>query len=181
MLCDAILKYTPSTQDQVAKNLMRYERKVRRLLDGYIVGYKVIDFEHDYDPFKQMEVESLLHVLGGWFVHWFQRLITPPRGNVRISIEDQIEDFATKAIGKKLDELFDKSVAQHVYNIVGYLCNAGKKEAERRSAHPDVSKCIKLLNCHFAVGSGADELISLKADLPVGSLPWSNLAKNTAA
>ena len=65
----------------------------------------------------------------------FQRLITPLGGKVRVPISDQIEEVMVQSVGTgaDLESLFDARTAQHVYYITGFFCNAGAKEAERRT------------------------------------------------
>ena len=68
-----------------------------------------------------------------------------------------------------MGELFeDKTVAQHVYYIIGFLCNAGAKEAARRSGDSAIGECIKSLDRHFALGREDAKLIDIKTELPDG-------------
>ena len=103
------------------------------------------------------------------FVKWFQRLITPPNGRERVAIHQQIEQLVDEATKSDLEAMFDPPrVAEHVYYIVGFLCDAGSKEALRRSKKSNVGECIKAINSHFAIGRDEEKVREIKQSLPQG-------------
>lgn len=62
----------------------------------------------------------------------------------------------------------DPTTAGHVYYIIGFFCDAGSKEALRRSQENDPGKCIQALNQHFAIASKEEKVMKIKQDLPPG-------------
>ena len=87
---------------------------------------------------------SLLPLIGFEFIIIFQRLITPLSDKARVPIPDQIEEVVVQSVGAgaDLELLFDARTAQHVYYITGFFCNAGAKEAERRTKNTDIGAYI---------------------------------------
>ena len=127
-LTEAVVLFTPNSEDEVKRNSRRFERKKRRIIEDLVGNYKILDLNPN-DSLKEIHVQAIQMLLGEVFLVWFQRLITPPRGQVRISVEDQIQNIVGAVVEKDVNELFDPKVAQHVYYIVGFLCNTGVKDS----------------------------------------------------
>ena len=66
-------------------------------------------------------------------------------------------------------DLFDnKEVARHTYYMVGFMCQAGAKEAKRRTANNDVGVCIGAIDRHFVKAGDESDVEEIKAQLPEG-------------
>jgi flagellar biosynthesis GTPase FlhF len=176
MMTSAIQKYTPKNEKDIKKKTLRFENKKRKINQKYIGRYELFEnttesgssvTEEEYDD-KYWEMRHLLPLIGIMFIKWFQKLITPPRGKERVPIQQQIENEVELAINQDVTQYFDKTTAQHVYYIIGFFCNAGAKEAERRTKDNDVGACIKAINEHFAVASEEEAVTEIKSKLPEG-------------
>ena len=55
-----------------------------------------------------------------------------------------------------------------MYYVIGFLCDAGLKEAKRRTTENKVGECIKALNLHFALARETESFVKIKDDLPSG-------------
>ena len=67
-----------------------------------------------------------------------------------------------------MGDLFDLETGKQVYYVVGFFCDAGANEAERRSTKNDIGECIKSLDSHFATGNQHEKLATIVGDLPNG-------------
>ena len=112
---------------------------------------------------------SLLYIVGFEFVEMYQKLITPPGGKERKSIRQKVMAIVDGAVEADINDLFEKKVAEHVYYVIGFLCDAGSKEAKQWTTENDVGECIKALNLHFALTGKTEPVAKIKDDLPSGS------------
>lgn len=169
MVC-AIAKYTPQIEKDIKRKSEKFELKKEKIIDLFICRHELAGVEaEDISLDKHREMALLLHIIGSKFIESFQKLITPPCGKKRIPINEQIESVVIKVRDTSVVELFkDKTVAQHVYYIIGFLCHAGAKEAARRSEDSAIGECIKSLDRHFALGRDDAKLVEVKAELPDG-------------
>ncbi|KAL7529591.1 hypothetical protein ACHAXR_003043, partial [Thalassiosira sp. AJA248-18] len=175
LVFDAILKYTPLNEKDIPNKIQRYEKKKRRIINSYITPYLISmgddesdDEDEGVDDDVSFELQCILSLIGMEFIVWFQRLISPIRGKKRVPIAEQIEEIVEGAIKEEVGAIFDKSIGQRVYYIVGFFCNAGEKEAKRRTNKNDVGRCIQSLNNHFAIGTEVEKLGAIKMELPIG-------------
>ena len=162
-LLNAIVECTPKSEKEYKKKAEKYEDMKGAIIDHFVATY------HPLSPtnLKSMELSPLLQHFGFEYIRIFQNLITPPGGNDRVPIVQQIDDCVKKIINKPLDQFFqDAKVAQHVYYIIGFLCHAGSKEATRRSKKNDVGRCMNSLSRHFS--SNTEEVARIKRELPTG-------------
>ena len=168
-LTAAIEKYTPVDEKDIRKKSDRYESKKMRIINQYIGTYNILGDDCDEgDAEKLHDTQFILILIGMEFAKWFQKLITPPNGRERVPIHLQISKLVDKAVKMDLEQLFDGKVAEHVYYIVGFLCDAGSKEALRRSKKSNVGECIKAINSHFAIGRDEEKVREIKQSLPQG-------------
>ena len=165
----AITKYTPQEEKDIKRKSEKFEAKKDKIVDSFISRHELEGVEDDIPLSKHREMALLLHIIGSKFIELFQKLITPPGGKKRVPINEQIEAVVLEVKDTSVGELFkDKTVAQHVYYIIGFLCNAGAKEAARRSGDSAIGECIKSLDRHFALGREDAKLIDIKTELPDG-------------
>ena len=165
----AITKYTPQQEKDIKRKSEKFEAKKDKIVDSFISHHELEGVDDDISLSKHREMTLLLHIIGSKFIELFQKLITPPGGKKRVPINEQIEAVVLEVKDTSVGELFeDKTVAQHVYYIIGFLCNAGAKEAARRSGDSATGECIKSLDRHFALGREDAKLIDIKTELPDG-------------
>ena len=165
----AITKYTPQEEKDIKRKSEKFEAKKDKIVDSFISRHELEGVEDDIPLSKHREMALLLHIIGSKFIELFQKLITPPGGKKRVPINEQIEAVVLEVKDTSVGGLFkDKTVAQHVYYIIGFLCNAGAKEAARRSGDSAIGECIKSLDRHFALGREDAKLIDIKTELPDG-------------
>ena len=165
----AITKYTPQEEKDIKRKSEKFEAKKDKIVDSFISRHELEGVEDDIPLSKHREMALLLHIIGSKFIELFQKLITPPGGKKRVPINEQIEAVVLEVKDTSVGELFkNKTVAHHVYYIIGFLCNAGAKEAARRSGDSAIGECIKSLDRHFALGREDAKLIDIKTELPDG-------------
>ena len=95
-------------------------------------------------------------------------MIIPPGGKNPVLVEEQIICVVRDFQAKQVSDFFPKKTTKHVYYIIGFLCNAGEKEALRRSNKKDIGKCIAALKRHFVLGKDKAAVEAICLDLPVG-------------
>ena len=54
-----------------------------------------------------------------------------------------------ECIATNFKNLFKANVAQRLYYVIGFLCNAEANEAKRRKDTTDVDVCIAATDSHF--------------------------------
>ena len=106
----------------------KYELEKEAILDFFIAAHDPFVDEDDVPLKKRREASLILHLLGFEFLRTFHSLIKSSWGETK-SIPDQIAEVARKNLEFPSSDFFsDKIVAEHVYYIIGFLCNAGLKD-----------------------------------------------------
>ena len=164
-LTSAISKCIPTEEKEIKSKTTKFEKLKDKVLE-YISDFDLVE-EDDVDDNKLTEMIIIQEIIGAAFVYEFQGLIKPLHGKERVPIHQQISSVLEDIILKDAGKLFDDDItSRHVYYIIGFLCHAGSKEAERRSDDSDTGKCIKALEVHFASGRDDTKLNEIKGELP---------------
>jgi len=164
-LTSAISKCTPTVEKEIKSRTNKFEKLKDKIL-LFISDFDLVEEEDKVDGKKLKEMITIQEVIGAAFVYWFQGLIKPLHGDEVVPIHQQISSALEDIIQKDVDKLFDDNTSRHVYYIIGFLCHAGSKEAERRSDDNASGKCIKALEEHFASGRDDTKLNEIKEELP---------------
>jgi len=121
------------------------------------------------DDDVEFERTTLQILIGLQFVHHAHKLITPPNGERKVPLVELLNEQVSRAKSLEMGELFDnEEVARHTYYMVGFMCQAGAKEAKRRTANNDVGACIGAIDRHFVKASEESDVEAVKAQLPEG-------------
>ncbi|KAL9188663.1 hypothetical protein ACHAXT_007041 [Thalassiosira profunda] len=172
MMLDAIIKYTPHNEKDIDQKSKRYEAKKLSIVHKYVGAAAEGMFTRagvGAGEKKMVAGVAIFLEMGHSFIRWYQKLIIPPGKTAPVSIPDQIKAVLVEFGEKDPGELFPRATAKHVYYIIGFLCNAGQKEAARRSKRKDVGKCIKALDAHFVEGKEKEAVAKIKEELPDGA------------
>ena len=118
----------------------KYELKKEAILDFFIALYDPFVDEDDVPLKKCREVLLILHLLGFEFLRIFHSVIKSSWGETKL-IPEQIYKVACNTLELPSSDFFsDKILTEHVYYIIGFLCNAGLKEKDQRSKDNDVGR-----------------------------------------
>lgn len=167
LLIKAIFKYIPKHEKEVKRKAARFEAKKRRIIGKHIGSFRLFEDGSASGESRQRyeDMVTYLGQIGMKFVAEFQRLVTPPGGEERVSLKEQLEIIVAAFVKMPTKSWFDSSVGQHVYYIVGFFCDAGAKEAVRRTKDNDVGECIKAINRHYALGREEEAVRRIRAQL----------------
>ena len=132
-LMSAITKHTPTREKDAEKKTKLYNVEKDKIIDLFIGKHELFTLAEDgssADNARYWEMKSILIMIGIKYVLWFQKLITPPGGEDRVPIIEQIETIVRESINVSVQDLFpDMGIGERVYYVIGFLCSAGAKEA----------------------------------------------------
>ena len=167
--CDAAADEDAGAGDKAAETRDDESAKSSEVQDGDAIdGATNAIAMKEKEAEKRFEYQALAYLIGMEFMKWYQRKITPPTGQERVEIAEQVEKVVRESIDKDVESFFDELVGQRAYYITGFFCSAGQKEADRRTQKNKVGACIKSISQHFVTRKEKDLLRQIKCDLPDG-------------
>ena len=166
MIVDNSIRYTSQHKNDIAEKMsMRFEAKKKQIFKNYVVNYKIFEEEDNNDWLFECQAILYLMVIGVEYMKPFQRLVSPVWGEDKIPIVNQIKQVVREAIELKVYSFFDVRVAQHVYCIVGFFCDAGGKEADRRTDKNNIRACIRSM-LNNAISREEKDVAAIKKEPP---------------
>ena len=132
LLLDAVDKYTPLVEKDLPRKTEQFERHKQWIAHDYTLSRAALFHEDgtDVNGERYFLIVSLLQVVAIEFLELYQKLIAPLGGEKRMPVHAQVEERVEECIATNVNKLFKINVAQRVYYVIGFLCNAGANEAK---------------------------------------------------
>ena len=123
LLLDAIVKYTLIVEKDLPKKMEQFARQKNWIVYDYTFTRLELFHEDgiDLNGEKYFQIICLLQIITSEFLDLYQKLITPPNGENKVSVHVQVDILVAQLVDTDVDELFNTKIGRCVYHIIGCL------------------------------------------------------------